>query len=103
MSELRRLASLQDVPPNSMLSVDVDGLKICLANADGRIYAFGDNCTHKDFPMSAGSIHGGATIECAWHGARFDMPTGKAIRLPAIKPLRTYEVTIDGDDILVAV
>jgi 3-phenylpropionate/trans-cinnamate dioxygenase ferredoxin subunit len=53
--------------------------------------------------MSAGSIHGGATIECAWHGARFDMATGKAIRLPAIKPLKTYEVTIDGDDILVAV
>jgi 3-phenylpropionate/trans-cinnamate dioxygenase ferredoxin subunit len=103
MSEPRRLASLQDVPPNSLFSVDVDDSKICLANADGRIYAFQDNCTHKDFPMSAGSIHGGATIECAWHGARFDMATGKAIRLPAIKPLKTYEVTIDGDDILVAV
>lgn len=103
MSEPRRLASLQDVPPNAMLSVDVDDVKVCLANADGRIYAFRDNCSHKDFPMSAGSIHGGATIECAWHGARFDMETGKAIRLPAIKPLQTYEVTIDGDDVLVAI
>src|SRR3954465_10189652 len=103
MSEPRRLASLQDGPPNSMVSVDVDDMKICLANADGRIYAFRDNCSHKDFPMSAGSIHGGATIECAWHGARFDMATGRAIRLPAIKPLKTYEVTIEGDDILVAV
>jgi 3-phenylpropionate/trans-cinnamate dioxygenase ferredoxin component len=103
MTEPRRLASLADVPPNTLLSVEVDGRNVCLANADGRIYAFRDNCSHKDFPMSAGSIHGGATIECAWHGARFDMATGKAIRLPAIKPIQTYEVTLDGDDILVAV
>jgi 3-phenylpropionate/trans-cinnamate dioxygenase ferredoxin component len=103
MSEPRRLASLADVPPNTLLSVDVGEFKVCLANADGRIYAFRDNCSHRDFPMSAGTIHGGATIECAWHGARFDMATGKAIRLPAIKPIQTYEVTLDGDDILVAV
>jgi nitrite reductase/ring-hydroxylating ferredoxin subunit len=103
MTEARRLASLADVPPNTLLSVEVDGVRICLANADGQIYAFQDNCTHKDFPMSAGSVHGGATVECAWHGARFDMPTGKAIRLPAIKPLKTYVVTVSGDDILVAV
>ncbi|MEO5510614.1 MAG: non-heme iron oxygenase ferredoxin subunit [Longimicrobiales bacterium] len=103
MSEPRRLACLADVPPNTLLGVEVDEIRICLANADGKIYAFQDNCTHKDFPMAAGSVHGGATIECAWHGARFDMATGKAIRLPAIKPLKTYEVTLDGDDILVAV
>lgn len=103
MTDPRRLASLADVPPNSLMSVDVDGVKICLANADGRVYAFQDNCTHKDFPMSAGSVHGGATVECAWHGARFDMATGKAIRLPAIKPLKTYEVTLAGDDIFVAI
>jgi 3-phenylpropionate/trans-cinnamate dioxygenase ferredoxin subunit len=103
MSELRRLASVQDVPPNTLLSVDLGEFKVCLANADRRFNAFQDNCSHRDFPLSAGSIHGGATIECAWHGARFDMATGKAIRLPAIKPIRTYEVTVDGDDILVAV
>ncbi len=103
MSEPQRLASVTDVPPNTLLSVDVGEFKVCLANADGRIYAFRDNCSHRDFPMSAGAIHGGATIECAWHGGRFDMATGKAIRLPAIKPIQTYEVTLDGDDILVAV
>jgi 3-phenylpropionate/trans-cinnamate dioxygenase ferredoxin subunit len=102
MTEPRRLASVSDVPPNKLLSVDVGEFKVCLANADGKIYAFRDNCTHRDFPMSAGTIHGGATIECAWHGARFEMATGRAIRLPAIKPLQTFEVTIEGDDILVA-
>jgi 3-phenylpropionate/trans-cinnamate dioxygenase ferredoxin component len=51
--------------------------------------------------MSNGSVHGGATIECAWHGGRFDMKTGKAIRLPAIKAITTYEVKIEGNEIFV--
>jgi 3-phenylpropionate/trans-cinnamate dioxygenase ferredoxin subunit len=52
--------------------------------------------------MSNGSLHGGATIECAWHGARFDLKTGRAIRLPAIKAIQTLDVKVDGNDILVA-
>ena len=103
MSKGRRLASVRDVQPNALLAVEVDDFKVCLANADGKIYAFRDNCSHRDFPLSVGQIHGGATIECAWHGARFDMETGRAIRLPAIKPIQKYEVTIEGDDIYVAV
>jgi nitrite reductase/ring-hydroxylating ferredoxin subunit len=97
-----RAASLEDVPPNALLGVELNGKKICLANADSRIYAFADNCTHRDFPMHAGTIEDGE-VECAWHGAKFDMATGRATRLPAIKPLRTYEVKIDDGAIWVAV
>jgi 3-phenylpropionate/trans-cinnamate dioxygenase ferredoxin component len=92
-----RVAAESDLPPNSLLSVDVGEFKVCLAHADGRIYAFRDNCTHRDFPLSAGEIDDG-TIECTWHGARFDMASGRATRLPAIKPVRTYPVHVaDGD------
>lgn len=98
-----RVAALADVPPNTLLHVDVGDEAVCLANADGTIYAFRDNCTHRDFPLSAGHIHGGTTVECTWHGAHFDMATGRATQLPAIKPIRTYPVRVDGDDILVAV
>jgi 3-phenylpropionate/trans-cinnamate dioxygenase ferredoxin subunit len=97
----RRVASLAELPPNTLLSVEVDGAKVCLANADGTVYAFRDNCTHKEFPLSAGAIED-TQVECAWHGARFDLETGRAVRLPAIKPVTTYEVRVEGDDILVA-
>lgn len=97
-----RLAAEADVPPGSLLSVEVGAGKVCLANADGRIYAFRDNCSHRDFPLSAGEMEDG-TIECSWHGARFDMASGRAVRLPAIKPIRTYEVRVEDGDILVAV
>jgi 3-phenylpropionate/trans-cinnamate dioxygenase ferredoxin component len=96
-----RVASLEDVPPNTLLHVDVGDERVCLANADGQIYAFRDNCTHRDFPLSAGTIEDG-TVECTWHGARFDMATGRATQLPAIKPVRTYEVRVDDGEILIA-
>jgi 3-phenylpropionate/trans-cinnamate dioxygenase ferredoxin subunit len=97
-----RVAAEADVPPNSLLAVDVGDVRICLANADGRIYAFQDNCTHRDFPLSEGELEDG-TIECVWHGARFDIATGRATRLPAIKPIRTYDVRVENGDILVAI
>ena len=105
MSELetfRRVASLADVPPGTLLGVEVDGVRVCLANADGRIYAFRDNCTHKEFPLSAGELEDGQ-VTCAWHGARFDLGTGRAVRLPAIKPVTTFEVRVEDGDILVGV
>ena len=97
-----RVAAVGDVPPNTLLAVEVGDVKICLAHADDRIYAFQDNCSHRDFPLSAGTMEDG-TIECAWHGARFDMASGRATRLPAIKPIRTYDVRVENGDILVAI
>jgi 3-phenylpropionate/trans-cinnamate dioxygenase ferredoxin component len=97
-----RAASLADVPPNTLHQVELGEHKVCLANADGQIYAFGDNCSHRDFPLSSGALEDG-TVECAWHGARFEVASGRATRLPAVKPIRTYEVQVEGDDIFVAV
>jgi 3-phenylpropionate/trans-cinnamate dioxygenase ferredoxin component len=96
-----RVAGEADLPPNTLLQVEVGEVKVCLANADGTIYAFKDNCSHRDFPLSAGAIDDGK-VECAWHGARFDMASGRATQLPAIKPIRTYEVRVEGGDILIA-
>ncbi|MGQ0561262.1 MAG: Rieske (2Fe-2S) protein [Gemmatimonadota bacterium] len=102
-TEFVKVAELNQLPVGSTLAIELeDGTRICLANSEGEIYAIADRCTHADFPMSNGSVHGGATIECAWHGARYDMRTGRPIRLPAIKPIKTFEVKIDGNDILVA-
>ncbi len=101
--EFIKVATTDQLPVGSALGIELpDGTKICLANSEGEIYAIADRCTHRDFPMSNGSVHGGATVECAWHGARFDMKTGRAIRLPAIKAIKTYQVRVEGADILVA-
>jgi 3-phenylpropionate/trans-cinnamate dioxygenase ferredoxin component len=104
VGEYIKVATRDQLPPGATLAIELpDGERVCLANSDGELYAIADRCTHRDFPMANGSVHGGATIECAWHGARFDMKTGRAIRLPAIKAIRTYTIKTEGNDILLEV
>lgn len=101
MPDFVRVASLADLPPNALMGVSISGTAVCLANADGTVYAFQDNCSHKDFPLHSGTLDG-RRLECAWHGGTFDLESGRAVRLPAVKPIRMYDVRIEGDDILVA-
>jgi 3-phenylpropionate/trans-cinnamate dioxygenase ferredoxin subunit len=97
-----RVAALQDLAPGTLLEVVVGETSICLARTeDGEVYAFRNNCSHRDFPLHLGSLED-HQLECAWHGARFDVMTGRAIRLPAIKPIQSYEVKMEDDSIYVA-
>ncbi len=103
VAEFVRAASLSDMQPGTLHEVDVNGVPVCLARtADGEVYAFRNNCSHRDFPLNTGTLED-SQIECSWHGARFDVTTGRALRLPAIKPIRTYDVKVDGDDVMVLV
>ncbi len=88
------MAALAEVAPGTAVRIEVDGKAICLVNTEGHVYALRDNCSHKDFPLSEGEVLG-HTLTCAWHGARFDVTTGKALSLPAVKPVATYEVEVE--------
>lgn len=99
-----RVASLGELPEGELLSVDVGGRAICLARVEDEVYAFADKCSHRDFPLSNGEIDGDeCSITCEWHGARFDMRTGKALSLPATRPIPVFACRVEGDDILVDV
>lgn len=99
-----KLARLEDLREGEPLAVETeDGEKVCLVRVDEEtIYAFQDRCSHRDFPLSSGRVEDGQ-IECAWHGARFDMESGRALCLPAIRPVRTYEVRIEDGAVYVEV
>ena len=91
-----------DMAPGSVRVVEAAGKRIALCNFDGSIYAIDDVCTHDRGPLDQGELIG-HEIECPRHGARFDVRTGVATRLPAIRPVTTYPVSIDGDEISVEV
>jgi 3-phenylpropionate/trans-cinnamate dioxygenase ferredoxin subunit len=98
-----KVARVEDIPADAPLGVEtLDGEKICLVSVEGEVYAFQDRCSHRDFPLSNGHLDGDQ-IECAWHGARFDVRTGRPLCLPAIKPVRMFEVRVDDGDVFVAV
>ena len=97
-----KLASLDDIPDEGVRSViRSDGRKVCLIRSQGRISAVANNCTHQDFEMSLGDVLPDGTIQCAWHGARFDCQSGAVEQGPALFPLPTYEVRIEGTSVFV--
>ena len=77
------------------------GEAVCLVLHDGGISALSDICTHQHFAMSQGDLLHDGTIQCAWHGARFDCRTGEVKQIPASTPLPVYEVRVEGDSVLV--
>jgi 3-phenylpropionate/trans-cinnamate dioxygenase ferredoxin component len=96
------LANVADLPEGSLLAVKSStGEEICLFNDRGTIGAVHDVCTHAEFPMSDGALLGDGTIECVWHGARYDCRSGAVRRGPAIDPLPVYEVRVVEGRVLV--
>ena len=99
-----KVASLSEVPEGEVLAVDAGDKRVCLANVDGEVYAFADNCSHRDFPLSQGELDtDDCTITCEWHGARFDIRPGAVCSPPATRPIPVYPCKVEGDDILVDV
>lgn len=96
-----RAARTSEVAPGEMRGVNVEGRAIVVCNVDGRYCAVQDECTHEHFPLSAGQLSG-RRLACTLHGACFDVVTGEVLALPAVEDLRTYEVRVEGDEILVA-
>jgi 3-phenylpropionate/trans-cinnamate dioxygenase ferredoxin subunit len=87
-------------PPGQVKVIMPRGDRIALCNVDGELYAIDDVCTHDGGPLDQGELLGDQ-IECPRHGAMFDVRTGKALTLPAIFPIKTYPVKVEGNDILV--
>ncbi|MFZ0510117.1 MAG: non-heme iron oxygenase ferredoxin subunit [Candidatus Nitrosopolaris sp.] len=104
MAELNKdfvkVAETKDIQPTNMKAVEVAGEKICLANIEGKYYAIGNICTHVGGPLAEGTLEG-YEVECPWHGSKFDFRTGKVTRPPANRPESTYEVKVEGNDILI--
>lgn len=102
MGEWRLVANLDRCPPGNLLEVDADGQRLVLANVDGEVYALEDRCSHQDFPLSDGELED-TTLECIYHGATFDVCSGRATGLPAIQPVKTYEVEVRDQEIYVQI
>jgi phenylpropionate dioxygenase-like ring-hydroxylating dioxygenase large terminal subunit len=52
-------------------------------DAAGKAFALRDVCPHRAFPLSAGQCDG-QTVECTYHGWRFDAHTGQCREIPSI-------------------
>ena len=77
---------------------DIDGTKVSVAAAGGRLYAFDDACTHMGCSLGEGKLEN-TTVTCPCHGSQFDVTSGAVLRGPAHQPVRSRSVEVDGDEL----
>ena len=93
-----KVGKVEDVPEGTAKVYEVADRAIAVCNVDGTFYAIDDVCTHDEASLEQGFLEG-CEIECARHGARFDVRTGDVTALPAVVPIDTFPVRVEGDDI----
>jgi 3-phenylpropionate/trans-cinnamate dioxygenase ferredoxin subunit len=91
-----------DVAAGEAAVVEAGGKRLALCNTGEGLYAIDDVCTHDGGPLDQGKLDG-VQIECPRHGARFDVTTGRALCLPAVRPVRTYPVRVHNGTVEVEV
>ena len=95
------VCKLSELPAGEMRLVEADGLKIGVFHvADGELLAIEDRCSHDDGPLAEGEFDpASCTVECPRHGSLFDLKTGKPRTLPAYRPVPTFPVRVDNDEV----
>jgi 3-phenylpropionate/trans-cinnamate dioxygenase ferredoxin subunit len=96
MSDLK----LSELTAGKPVKIEKDGRAICVARVGDEVFAIDDTCSHSDASLSEGDVTD-FKIECWLHGAEFDLRTGEALTPPAVAPLKTYSVSVDGDSVTV--
>ena len=100
MEEFVKVAETTEVPPGKMKKVTVDGKEILIVDVEGKYYAIGNKCTHRGGDLSKGSLSK-KVVKCPRHGAKFDVTTGETVAGPAKKSETTFEVRVEGKNILI--
>ena len=97
----QKALSLSELTQDTAVRVEIDGVPMAVVlDSNGEVHAIGDTCTHGDISLSDGFVEG-ETLECWAHGSAFSLRTGRPLNLPAYEPVPVYQVTIDGDDVLI--
>ena len=98
MSEIQKVATIDEIPVGGRKSLVFDERAVLLFRIGEKYYAVEDVCSHDGQPLTDGPLSGTA-VECPRHGARFDVCTGRALCMPAVEPIATFEVLVQGRDI----
>ncbi len=82
--------------------IEVEGKELALFNLGGEFYAIDNTCTHAGGPLSEGLIENDE-VECPWHGATFNIKTGKVLCPPAAAHVSSYNVRVMNEDVEIEV
>jgi 3-phenylpropionate/trans-cinnamate dioxygenase ferredoxin subunit len=98
---LVKACTIDQLKPGEALRLNLTPPIAIYRLGDG-FYATEDTCSHAQASLAAGDIHlEECTVECPYHGSAFDIRTGRALGPPAVRPIKTYAVKVEGDEVFV--
>jgi 3-phenylpropionate/trans-cinnamate dioxygenase ferredoxin subunit len=97
-----RVGRVADVPQGRAEVFDVEERKIAVYRLEDGFFAIDDICTHDGGPLADGEVDGDQVI-CPRHGARFSIKTGAALTVPAVTPVESYPVRVEGEELLIGI
>ena len=100
MPDFVRVCDVGDVPDPGKTLVEVEGEMVALFHVGGAWHAIDDVCTHDGGPLADGELRN-HTIACPRHGAKFDIRTGAALTMPAVRPTRAHDVKVEDGGVWV--
>ncbi|MEO3743272.1 Rieske (2Fe-2S) protein [Plantactinospora sp. B5E13] len=92
------LAKTADIPVGGG-KILTDQETVVTQPTEGEFKAFSSICTHQRCPVT--SVEGG-TINCSCHNSKFSIADGSVKGGPATKKLPEKNITVDGDNIVLA-
>ena len=101
-SRWRRIGSTDEFAEGEPIRRSIGGCDIAIFRVDGNLYALDDHCSHGDASLSEGWVEGNC-VECPLHQARFNLITGEPETGPALEPVRSYNLRIDGPEVFVEI
>jgi nitrite reductase/ring-hydroxylating ferredoxin subunit len=111
-----RVCAIEDVPPGEKRAYTVKNIPILLVHKqESEFYAIYRICPHQHADFIYSELGGiteasqpgeeiqykrqGEILRCAWHGFSFDVTTGACLTEPEKLRVRTYPVTVRGNDV----
>src|SRR5574338_718471 len=95
------VAQVDQIPPGTCRTVEIDGIFLALCNVNGNFLAVDNTCPHAGGPLGEGTMDG-EVGEFPWHRWRFNVRTGERPENPEIR-VPCVEVRVQGSDVQVKV
>ena len=100
---LVKVATVDQLPPGTALRVNVEAREIGLFNHGGRLFAIKNLCPHMGDQLHKGKVTETGKVVCPGHAWHFELATGKCTSGQTEAAVRTYEVVVQGVDVMIEV
>ncbi|MDE3031283.1 MAG: Rieske 2Fe-2S domain-containing protein [Acidobacteriota bacterium] len=98
------IGALEDYVHGQAAQVRRDGRVLVVVRIEDDVYVLDDRCSHEDFSLAEGEVDvATCEIECARHGAMFQLKDGEPTSLPATRAVAHYDVVREAGRLLVVV